>query len=118
MTNEEKIEEIISISNTNQVYDIVDFNALHESLYEDLMEMAEWKDKQYPHWNKQEENDIHFAINDWETHKFVCIMKDSQVCTWTGIKDESADGHIETHLIPDKEQYTIDDIVYWTEITI
>lgn len=47
MTNEEKIEEIISISNTNQVYDIVDFNALHESLYEDLMEMAEWKDEQF-----------------------------------------------------------------------
>lgn len=45
-------------------------------------------------------------------------MKDSQVCTWTGIKDESADGHIETHLVPDKSQYTIDDIVYWTEITI
>ena len=89
-----------------------------QAIEETFIEMAEWKDKQYPHWNKQEENDIYFAIDDWETHKFVCIMKDSQVCTWTGIKDESADGHIETHLVPDKEQYTIDDIVYWTEITI
>lgn len=43
-------------------------------------------------------------------------MKDSQVCTWTGIKDKSAEGYIETHLVPDKSQYTIDNIVYWTEI--
>lgn len=89
-----------------------------QAIEETLMEIVEWKDKQYPHWNKQEENDIYFAIDDWELHNFVCIMKDSQVCTWTGIKDESADGHIETHLVPDKEQYTIDDIVYWTEIII
>ena len=46
MTNEEKAKEMISMSNTNQVYDMVDFNALHEALYEDLMEMAEWKEKQ------------------------------------------------------------------------
>lgn len=45
MTDEEKVREIIKISNTNQLYDVVDFNALHKSLYEDLMEMAEWKDK-------------------------------------------------------------------------
>lgn len=46
MTDKEKAEEIISTSNTNQVYDVVDFNTLHECLYEDLMEMAEWKDAQ------------------------------------------------------------------------
>lgn len=48
MSNEEKakINDIISMSNTNQVYDIVDFNALHESLYEDLMEMSKWKEEQ------------------------------------------------------------------------
>lgn len=46
MTQEEKIKEIIKISDTNQLYDVVDFNALHESLHEDLIEMAKWKDKQ------------------------------------------------------------------------
>ena len=48
MSDEEKakVNDIISMSNTNQVYDIVDFNALHESLYEDLMEMAKWKEQQ------------------------------------------------------------------------
>lgn len=116
MTNEEKIrqirvEKLRVLAGYGVWMDCVDIDTI-------LREMAEWKDKQYPHWNKQEENDIYFAISDWELHNFVCIMKDSQVCTWTGIKDESADGHIETHLVPDKEQYTIDDIVYWTEITI
>ena len=47
MTNEEKARDLISVSNTNQVYDVVDFNTLHESLYEDLMEMAKWKDEQF-----------------------------------------------------------------------
>lgn len=46
----------------------------------------------------------------------VCIMKDSQVCTWTGIKAATADRYIETHLVPDEPQYTIDNVVYWTEI--
>lgn len=87
-----------------------------QAIEEAFIEMAEWKDKQYPHWNKQEENDIYFTIDDWDLHIFVCIMKDSKVCTWTGIKDESADGYIETHLVPDKSQYTIDNIVYWTEV--
>lgn len=47
MKNEEKVREIISMFNTNQVYDVVDFNALHKSLYEDLMGMAKWKDEQF-----------------------------------------------------------------------
>lgn len=46
MTQEEKIKEIIRLSNTNQVYGVVDFNALHESLHEDLKEMAKWKEEQ------------------------------------------------------------------------
>ena len=89
-----------------------------QAIEEAFIEMAKWKEKQYPHWNKQEENDLYFAIDDWELHKFVCIMKNSQVCTWNGIKDESANGYIKTHLVPDKTQYTIDDIVYWTEIPL
>ena len=59
MTNEEKVREIISVSNTNQVYDVVNFNALHESLYEDLMEMAEWKDEQY----KEEKKELLSLVN-------------------------------------------------------
>lgn len=111
MTNREKAREIASRTECNNL-------ACWQCKEYCALEMAKWKDKQYPHWNKQEENDIYFSFDDWKFHKFVCIMKDSQVCTWTGIKDESADGHIETHLVPDKEQYTIDDVVYWTEIII
>lgn len=46
MTQEEKIKEIIRLSNANQVYGVADFDDLHESLHEDLMEMAKWKEEQ------------------------------------------------------------------------
>ena len=38
--DEEKAKEIIRISNTKQVYDIVDFDSLEEALKEDLIEKA------------------------------------------------------------------------------
>lgn len=46
MTNKQKAKEIIAMSDTKQVYDIVDFKSLEEALYDDLMEMAKWKDAQ------------------------------------------------------------------------
>lgn len=45
ITDKEKIEEIIQVSNAYQVYDVVDFDALREALREDLLEMARWKDE-------------------------------------------------------------------------
>lgn len=114
MTNEEKAAELT----LKLEGEIGTSPHSRQAIKEAILDMAKWKDKQYPHWNKQEENDIYLSIDDWEFHKFVCIMKDSQVCTWTGIKDETADGYIETHLVPNKSQYTIDSIVYWTEITL
>ncbi len=68
MTNEGKTREMISISNTNQVYDVVDFNALHESLYEDLMEMAEWKDKQFEGMKDEIKVDARREFA-WEIHE-------------------------------------------------
>lgn len=47
MTNEEKAKEIIKMSETKQVYDIVDIKSLEEALYDDLMQMAQWKDEQF-----------------------------------------------------------------------
>ena len=46
MTNEEKAEEIIQVSDTKYVYDIVDYKSLEIALKDDLMEMAKWKDEQ------------------------------------------------------------------------
>ena len=43
--DEEKAREIIRISNTKQVYDIVDFDSLEEALEEDLIEMARLKEE-------------------------------------------------------------------------
>lgn len=68
MTNEEKARDIISISNTNQVYDVVDFNALHESLYEDLMEMAKWKDEQFEDIKDETKVDARRELA-WEIHE-------------------------------------------------
>jgi len=45
ITDKEKIEEIVQMSNAYQVYDVVDFDALREALREDLLEMAQWKDE-------------------------------------------------------------------------
>ena len=47
MTTEEKVKEIIELSDTKYVYDIVDFHALEVALSKDLIEMAEWNDKQF-----------------------------------------------------------------------
>lgn len=72
---------------------------------------------EYPHWNSQSANDIYDSINDWDYHKYVCIMKDDKVCEWRGIQDESYDGEINTYIYPvNDEEYSVDDIVYWTEL--
>lgn len=47
MTNKEKAEEIIKMSNTKEVYDVIDFPSLEAALSEDLMQMAAWKDEQF-----------------------------------------------------------------------
>lgn len=56
MTNEEKATELgikyqIPCHGTGDC----EFEARQAAL-----EMAEWKDKQYPHWNSQNDNDIRF----------------------------------------------------------
>lgn len=65
ITDKEKIEEIIQVSNAYQVYDVVDFDALREALREDLLEMARWKDechkKEIEKCSKAKEQQI-FAI--------------------------------------------------------
>lgn len=71
----------------------------------------------YPHWNSQSTNNIYDSINDWDCHKYVCIMKDGKVCEWIGIKDESYEGKINTYIDPvNGEEYSVDDIEYWTEL--
>lgn len=120
MTNEEKAKEIavnckstyLERESDGEVYEVDSY----EDCYTAAIEMAKWKEGQYPHWNNQDEHDIYDSFNDWHFHEFVCIMKDGQTCIWIGIYDENADGCIEKHFTPENEAYTIDDISYWTEI--
>lgn len=63
MNNEEKAQDIISVTNANQVYDVVDFDALHEALLEDLLEMAQWKDEQLEQ-TREDAKSLHDDISD------------------------------------------------------
>lgn len=115
MRNEEKAKKIVdsifsSGFNTNRTF--------YEMAYNAAMTMAEWKDRQYPHWNRQDENDIYDSFDDWNYHRYVCIMKDGQVSTWGAILDEHYDGSIEKHINPIEGDYSVDDILYWTELEI
>ena len=71
-------------------------------------------------WHKQSEDDIWFAIDDWEYHKFACLMKDGKLVEFSGLHDETYDGEITTHIdcISFDYDYNIDDIEMWIEIPI
>ena len=68
-------------------------------------------------WNKQTEDDIWFAIDDWGYHRFACLMKDGELKEFSGLHNETYDGEIPTHIdcITD-DNYHIDDIDMWIEI--
>lgn len=69
-------------------------------------------------WIKQEEKDILWSFNDWDYHVFACIMKDGSVRRFMGMLDENYNGEISRNLeCPYDDEYNIDDIVYWCEIT-
>lgn len=72
MTNEEKAQEICE---KHKRYN-VECSSLE--CYTSALEMARWKDEQYPRWNKEEENSIFNSLNDWSYHRYVCQRK--QIC--------------------------------------
>lgn len=67
-------------------------------------------------WNKQSENDICDSFNDWETHKFECLMKDRTTQYFTGTSDNPYYGAFGTHIFCDNDSYDANDIVMWREI--
>lgn len=67
-------------------------------------------------WNKESENSIFDAIDDWGFHRFACIMKDGSLTEFTGIWDEDYEGHNNLHIDHINDDYSIDDIVMWIEI--
>lgn len=112
MTSEERAQEI------SESFYRPETGYKEEHLYMSAMAMAEWKDRQYPHWNRQDENDIYDSFDDWNYHQYICIMKDGQVSTWGAMLDEHCDGNIEKHIHAIEDDYSIDDILYWTELEI
>lgn len=65
-------------------------------------------------WNTNEGNEILDAVESWDQHRFICIMKDDTIQIFTGICDETYDGEIVQHLDCIND-YDIDDIVMWIE---
>ena len=72
-------------------------------------------------WNKQEEKDIYdaiTAINDWECHRYACLMKDNTLQEFIVALDESYNGEINVHIDCVNDNYYVDDIKYWIEIIL
>lgn len=66
-------------------------------------------------WNINEENDIFDAVKTWDLYRFICIMKDDTIKIFTGIRDETYDGEVITHIDCIDDNYDIDDIVMWID---
>jgi len=68
-------------------------------------------------WEKQNESDIYDAVKGWRLYRFVCIMKDGTIQFFNGMNDETADGHINTHVDGLNDDYNdVDDIIAWIEV--
>lgn len=71
----------------------------------------------YMRWHLQSENDIIDAQIDWAITYYACLMKDGTIRKFAQFYDECADGSVSHHLeCFEKDCYTCDDILYWTEI--
>lgn len=73
------------------------------------------KNKYY--WHTQSKEDIYDSFNDWFFHSFKCIMTDGSIRRFIGYMDENYNGEINKYVHHEDDEYDIDDIVYWWEIT-
>lgn len=70
-------------------------------------------------WHKQSDtDDIYDACNDWESHYFVCKMKDGSYNIAFGNCDEDGNGMVSPNIYFKYEdsKYCLDDIIAWCEI--
>ena len=69
-------------------------------------------------WQVEAEHSIYNAVNDWDIHRFVCLMKDNTIQFFSGINDETCEGEINTHIdcISDDSHDDTDDILMWIEV--
>lgn len=66
-------------------------------------------------WQLQSDKDIYESFNDWDFHKFLCIMKDGKQIEASGIIDESGSGFCCKYIDFDGD-YDVEDLVFWLEI--
>lgn len=70
-------------------------------------------------WNSQSEKDIYDSFNDWDYHRFVCLMINGSIQEFVGMCDECSDGSVNKHIYAVNDEYNdVDNIVYWIETPI
>ena len=67
-------------------------------------------------WQLQSEKDIYDSFDDWDYHRFICIMKDNKEVFASGITDEGYEGNVSKSIWFNDESYSCDDILFWMEI--
>ena len=69
-------------------------------------------------WQVEAEHSIYDAVQDWNYHRFVCLMKDNTIQVFTGINDETYNGEINTYIncVSDDSHDNTDDILMWIEV--
>jgi len=69
-------------------------------------------------WQVEAEHSIYDAVQDWDYHRFVCLMKDNTIQVFSGMNDETYNGEINTHIdcVSDYSHYNTDEILMWIEV--
>lgn len=67
-------------------------------------------------WNKESENSIYNAVDDWGYHKFACLMKDGTIEEFHGMWDENCEGERFLHIDHVLDARDVEDIVMWIEV--
>ena len=65
-------------------------------------------------WHLQDDEDIYSTLSDWNSHVYLCILKDGTQTRAFGYSDESLDGMAFNYINLDDGD--VDDILYWMEI--
>ena len=77
--------------------------------------LALTEDEPANQWHDNEKEDIRNSFDDWEYHRFICLMKDGNVVPFRGICYKTAEGEIHKLIDCTDDSYDTDDIRYWIE---
>lgn len=71
--------------------------------------------QKFNRWHDNKKEDICDSFDDWEYHRFICLMKDGNVVTFRGICYKTEEGEIHKLIDCTGDAYDTDDIRFWIE---